>query len=433
MRERAEGGPPAAASRAASSASRARAPARSASAASTNSTTRRRAWNSVRCPRRPAAPRLPAAAPSRTSHACAAEPRGGPLTVRAAPLDRPHRLARALASRRAGTPSTAGRERSSAEPPYTPPRTGGPTETGGPARPGGPAGGPICSEPTPQSAILPLRLRVLEPIGRRSTACHAEGRGFDSLHPLSLEALHVAGFARALSLDRPATRLGVRAGAGVRSLQAVADQPGTHFPTELPPVAGSRGKGSGSLHRLARPRMVARSRRLQCRSYPETLAQAVARDAIEEFVVIVLAAPGGAGPSRRMTRAAPSKEIVDAMVEQFGLTPKEARERIRAEGKASDIREAAKQAAGEAFAGAYFDRPRAVLVVAVDRFRRVRCRARDRRAAQARVRELRGARAGPARARFAHRHRSRRRSSAGASTRRPTASWSTSRAGRRRP
>ena len=53
------------------------------------------------------------------------------------------------------------------------------------------------------------------------------------------------------------------------------------------------------------------------------------------------------------------------MVEQFGLTPKEARDRIRAEGKASDIRAAARQAAGEAFAGAYFDKTRAVLVVAV--------------------------------------------------------------------
>lgn len=52
---------------------------------------------------------------------------------------------------------------------------------------------------------------------------------------------------------------------------------------------------------------------------------------------------------------APSKEIVAAMVEQFGLTPSEARERIRAEGKASDIRDAARQAAGEAFAGAFFD------------------------------------------------------------------------------
>ena len=52
---------------------------------------------------------------------------------------------------------------------------------------------------------------------------------------------------------------------------------------------------------------------------------------------------------------APSKEIVAAMVDQFGLTPSEARERIRAEGKASDIRDAARQAAGEAFAGSFFD------------------------------------------------------------------------------
>ncbi len=62
---------------------------------------------------------------------------------------------------------------------------------------------------------------------------------------------------------------------------------------------------------------------------------------------------------------APSKEIVEAMVEQFGLTPAEARARIRAEGKASDIRAAARRAAGDAFGGAYFDSGRAVLVVAV--------------------------------------------------------------------
>ena len=63
-------GPPAAASRAASSArSRSRA-ARSASTASTNATTRRRAWNSVRCPGvgRPSRGRQ-RPSPSRTSHA----------------------------------------------------------------------------------------------------------------------------------------------------------------------------------------------------------------------------------------------------------------------------------------------------------------------------------------------------------------------------
>lgn len=81
-------------------------------------------------------------------------------------------------------------------------------------------------------------------------------------------------------------------------------------------------------------------------------------------VAIALAAPAGAAAAPNDPYA-PSKEIVDAMVEQFGLTPKEARDRIRAEGKASDIRAAARQAAGEAFAGAYFDRTRAVLVVAV--------------------------------------------------------------------
>ena len=53
------------------------------------------------------------------------------------------------------------------------------------------------------------------------------------------------------------------------------------------------------------------------------------------------------------------------MVEQFGLTQKEARDRIRAECTASEIRVAAQQAAGDAFAGAYFDQSSAVLIVAV--------------------------------------------------------------------
>jgi streptogrisin C len=62
---------------------------------------------------------------------------------------------------------------------------------------------------------------------------------------------------------------------------------------------------------------------------------------------------------------APVKETVNAMVDQFGLTQKEARDRIRAECKASEIRLAAQQAAGDAFAGAYFERSSAVLAVAV--------------------------------------------------------------------
>jgi streptogrisin C len=90
---------------------------------------------------------------------------------------------------------------------------------------------------------------------------------------------------------------------------------------------------------------------------------AVAKVASTSAMAIALLAPAGAGAAS--DPYAPSKEIVDAMVEQFGLTPKEARDRIRAEGKASDIREAARQAAGDAFAGAYFDKTRAVLVVAV--------------------------------------------------------------------
>jgi streptogrisin C len=100
---------------------------------------------------------------------------------------------------------------------------------------------------------------------------------------------------------------------------------------------------------------ISRTHRRWAALVPATTAAAVA---------IALAAPAGAAAAPNDPYA-PSKEIVDAMVEQFGLTPKEARDRIRAEGRASDIRAAARQAAGEAFAGAYFDRTRAVLVVAV--------------------------------------------------------------------
>ena len=89
-----------------------------------------------------------------------------------------------------------------------------------------------------------------------------------------------------------------------------------------------------------------------------------AKTAAASVIAIALLAPAGAAAAPSDPYA-PSKEVVDAMVEQFGLTPKEARDRIRAEGKASDIREAARQAAGEAFAGAYFDKASAVLVVAV--------------------------------------------------------------------
>jgi streptogrisin C len=80
-------------------------------------------------------------------------------------------------------------------------------------------------------------------------------------------------------------------------------------------------------------------------------------------VVLVLAAPGGA--TAAPSDPPPSKEIVDAMVAQFGLTPSEARERIRAEAKASNIRDAARQAAGGAYAGAFFDPASLGLVVRV--------------------------------------------------------------------
>jgi streptogrisin C len=91
---------------------------------------------------------------------------------------------------------------------------------------------------------------------------------------------------------------------------------------------------------------------------------AVAKTAAASAITIVLVAPGGAAAAPNDPYA-PSKEVVDAMVAQFGLTPQQARERSRAEGKASDIRGAAQRAAGEAFAGAFFDKTAAVLVVAV--------------------------------------------------------------------
>ncbi|HET7486953.1 MAG TPA: S1 family peptidase [Acidimicrobiales bacterium] len=85
--------------------------------------------------------------------------------------------------------------------------------------------------------------------------------------------------------------------------------------------------------------------------------------------MVVVVFIGLAGPTRSSAApndpCQPSNEVVDAMVSQFGLTPKEARDRIRAECRASAIRPAAQQAAGEAFAGAYFEQSSAVLVVAV--------------------------------------------------------------------
>jgi streptogrisin C len=82
------------------------------------------------------------------------------------------------------------------------------------------------------------------------------------------------------------------------------------------------------------------------------------------ILMVGLGPPSGAAAAPN-DPCAPAKEVVDAMVDQFGLTQKEARDRIRAECKASEIRPAAQQAAGDAFAGAYFERSSAVLVVAV--------------------------------------------------------------------
>ncbi len=92
--------------------------------------------------------------------------------------------------------------------------------------------------------------------------------------------------------------------------------------------------------------------------------RAVVRALLAATAAIVLGAPGAAAAAQA-TSHTPSKEIVDAMVEQFGLTPTQARARIIAEGEASDIRESAQRAAGDAFAGAYFDAALGVLVVAI--------------------------------------------------------------------
>ena len=99
------------------------------------------------------------------------------------------------------------------------------------------------------------------------------------------------------------------------------------------------------------------------------ITRARQRRAVALAILLVgfMLAPGVPGDAAAAPNdpCAPANEIVDAMVTQFGLTQKEARDRIRAECKASEIRLAAQAAAGEAFAGAFFDKSSAVLVVAV--------------------------------------------------------------------
>jgi hypothetical protein len=105
--------------------------------------------------RRPAASRTPAAPTVPDEPRVRAEPPAHPLAVCAAPLDRPHRLARALSrldqeeGRRkwvvCGHRTTTVHRSSDGGPPADQLESGGP------------AGGPICSEITSQSAILPLQ------------------------------------------------------------------------------------------------------------------------------------------------------------------------------------------------------------------------------------------------------------------------------------
>jgi streptogrisin C len=82
-------------------------------------------------------------------------------------------------------------------------------------------------------------------------------------------------------------------------------------------------------------------------------------------IALVLAAPGGAAAAPSQDACSPSKEMVDAMVSQFGLTQQQARDRIRAECRSPGILDAARQAAGEAYGGAFFDPGSNNLIVGV--------------------------------------------------------------------
>lgn len=92
--------------------------------------------------------------------------------------------------------------------------------------------------------------------------------------------------------------------------------------------------------------------------------RAVATVVVLAGLMIGLGVPGAAGAAPN-DPCAPAKDVVDAMVSQFGLTQKEARDRIRSECAASEIRPAAEAAAGDAFAGAFFEKSSGVLVVLV--------------------------------------------------------------------
>lgn len=88
------------------------------------------------------------------------------------------------------------------------------------------------------------------------------------------------------------------------------------------------------------------------------------RAGVAAAVAIGFLAPTGTAEAAK-DECAPAKEMVTALVEQFGLTQSQARDQIRAECKASAIRGPAMQAAGDAFAGAYYDKALGRLVVAV--------------------------------------------------------------------
>jgi hypothetical protein len=137
------------------------------------------------------APRRRSTAPSPPVRSLPDEPRGcaeaspHARAVRAAPLDRPDRLAGLgrldQQERRRQRVVSGHRWRT-----YTLLRTSGPRADQLP-RADQPADQSALNRPSGAS-FSQFRLGSPEPISRRASACHAEGRGFESLQPLSQKA-----------------------------------------------------------------------------------------------------------------------------------------------------------------------------------------------------------------------------------------------------
>ena len=162
--------------------------------------------------RRPTVARPPATGAVRHDPRPRAEPPPDPLAVGAPPLDRPHRLAAGLErldqQERRRQRVVSGHRGATLHP------TPDGRTTGGPALSGGPAGGPICRDFTASERDSATSDSAYQSqSARRSTACHAEGRGFESLHPLVTEAPLLAGFLRfrgCSELERGPRRAGRR-------------------------------------------------------------------------------------------------------------------------------------------------------------------------------------------------------------------------------